>query len=107
MMQLLQGSRLNAVQRRDPQHQLAVGGLRQQREDLPGLLGLEVRQDQSDDLWVLVADELDHSPWLHPLERLETLARASELDLIEHARSLVLTQCIDQRFTDEVGRSGA
>jgi hypothetical protein len=29
------------------------------------------------------------------------------LDLIEHAGRLILTESIDQRFTDEISRSGA
>ena len=74
----------------------------QVRQHLGRLVRIEVGEHDGDDLRMLEPDQLGHRARVHPLQRLEALAGAADVDAVDDARGLVLAERVDQHLAQEL-----
>jgi hypothetical protein len=100
LVQVLQRRRLDAVERRDPHHDLVAVAFGEQLQHRRGLVEVEVDQDRRDDLRVLVAQQLGDRSGVHPLEALDAGDVGALQDAVEQQGGLVFAERLAQHRAD-------
>jgi hypothetical protein len=100
--QLLQRARLHAAERGDPQDHVVAQAVREEAQHFGRLLAVQVDQDGSDDLRVLVLDQLGHRGGVHPVQGVDAAARIARFqDVLDHGQRAFLAQRLVQHALDE------
>ncbi len=74
----------------------------QVRQYLRGVIRVEVRQHDGDDLRMLEPDQLGDGLRIHPLQGFQALVGAADVDTVDDAGGFVLAQRIHQHFPEEL-----
>src|SRR5690606_11388550 len=98
LVELLQRVRMNRVERRDAHHDIAAQPLREVAEHLGRVIAVEIRDDDRDDLRVLVADHVRDRTPVHPLQRLEALRLPADEDAIDQRARAILAERLDEHL---------
>src|SRR6201996_1741639 len=99
-VEVLEGGRLDAVQRGDADQHLVALAFGERLQHARGLVEVEVHQDRRDDLRVFVAQQLGHRAGVHPLERLDAGDVAALQDAVDQQAGLVLAERLAQHGLD-------
>src|SRR3569833_1177202 len=92
LVELLERARMHALEARDAHQYVGAQPVRKQGQDLRGVIAVEIGEDDGDDLRVLEPDDLGHRARVHPLERLEALARRAGDDAIHEIARLFIAE---------------